>query len=111
MISKPNEQVQVWVMDFDPTNPSEGGDEISFWDYDNESLTLQIWDKDATKLEEKYADSNHLFLSEGATYYELKIIDAAGNSSSVLNLVGINGTEITLDGLFTNKNLSPDFYL
>ena len=104
MISEPNVQVQDWIMDFDSRNPSEGGDKIRFWDQDlvNNFLTPHEWDKKTTQLEEKYANSSHLFLSEGATYYELKIIDADGNSSSVLNLVGTN---ITLDGLFENKNL------
>ncbi len=57
----------------------------------------------------KSADDKHPFLSEGAEYYDLQINRGADVNNpiwlSVLNLVGVNGTEITLQGLIDNKNL------
>jgi len=64
------------------------------------------WEKDKTSLVEHKADSEHPFLAEGTTYYELRAINTINNNIeySVLNLVGSN---ITLDALFTNGNLDP----
>jgi hypothetical protein len=45
-------------------------------------------------------------MSEGEKYYSLQAISKTDEKwYSVLNLVGIDGTEITLDGLFANGNL------
>jgi hypothetical protein len=99
-ITNYSEQIPHWIMDFDSRNPSGGGDKIEFVI----NGIIQKWNINTTKLEEKYADTNHPFLSEGATYYDLRTISPFG-SSPALNLVGIDGTKISLDGLIANGNL------
>ena len=94
-----------WIMDFDARNPDVGGDKINtfYARFDFNWVTF------GTNLEKKSADDKHPFLSEGAEYYDLQI--NSGNDMnnpiwlSVLNLVGIDGTEITLQGLIANGNL------
>jgi len=94
-----------WLMDFDSGKRVDGGDAIRFYDLP-EGDVPHTWSKDTTELEERYADENHPFLSDGATYYALQAQSATdGNWYSVLNLVGTNGATITLDGLFANGNL------
>ncbi len=94
-----------WVMDFDSRNPLDGGDKINFRFNGIDSN----WTISATNIEKKSADDKHPFLSEGAEYYDLQINRGADVNNpiwlSVLNLVGVNGTEITLQGLIDNKNL------
>jgi len=94
-----------WVMDFDPRNPLDGGDMVNYFLDDTDFN----WDTSRTSLEKKSADKEHPFLSEDAEYYELRVNTSTDenieNWLSVLNLVGINGTKITLDGLIANGNL------
>ena len=78
----------------------------------NESLELakeQLINESADLLEKKSADKEHPFLSEDAEYYELRVNTSTDenieNWLSVFNLVGIDGTEITLQGLIANGNL------
>ena len=95
-------------MDFDARNPAVGGDIINFRDKsDPDSSHRWINDAEYTKLITHEANASHLFLSEGAEYYELQVRANDKNDKnwySVLNLVGINGEEITLDSLFANNN-------
>jgi VCBS repeat-containing protein len=94
-----------WLMDFDTRKPSDGGDRIKYFDFTGSDLTSHTFSKSETALEERYADSNHPFMSEGEKYYSLQAISKTDEKwYSVLNLVGIDGTEITLDGLFANGN-------
>lgn len=92
-------------MDFDTHNPDDGGDKIDLF-LDTKNFN---WDKSTTALEKRSADNNHPFLSEGAAYYELQVNTSTDPKvpdwHSVLNLVGVNGTEITLDRLIANGNL------
>jgi VCBS repeat-containing protein len=94
-----------WVMDFDGRNPDVGGDKINFF----LGRTDFNWAVSGTNLEKKSADDKHPFLSEGAEYYDLQINRGADLNNpiwfSILNLVGISGTEITLDSLIANGNL------
>jgi VCBS repeat-containing protein len=105
-------QSNSWVMDFNFSPTEKGGDKITFYENDlNESFTPQVWNPLKTQLVSHTADDNHPFLSDGATYYEL-LVQSNVNSNdlnwySLLNLVGTNGTAITLDGLFANGNLNP----
>ncbi len=94
-------KINDWVMDFDPRNPLDGGDMINYFLDDTDFN----WDRSRTILEKKSADNEHPFLSEGATYYELRATDSFGIEFSILNLVGISGTEMTLDSLIANGNL------
>jgi VCBS repeat-containing protein len=94
-----------WIIDFNSSNFTNGVDIIRFNKEVNDS---HIWTKNTTKLEEKYADSSHPFLSDGTSYYDLQAdLASDGNWYSIFNLVGINGAEITLDSLFANGNLNP----
>ena len=94
-----------WVMDFDSRKPIDGGDKINF------SLDAADfnWAVSGTNLEKKSADAKHPFLSEGAEYYDLQINRGADLNNpiwfSILNLVGVDGTEITLQRLIDNGNL------
>jgi VCBS repeat-containing protein len=89
-----------WIMDFDSRKPTLGGDQIKFFDFTEIALIG------------RQADGNHPFLSEGAKYYELQFYsDSIRDWSSVFNLVGINGTEITLDSLIANGNLVNNNFL
>ncbi len=94
-----------WVMDFDGRNPDVGGDKINFF----LGRTDFNWAVSGTNLEKKSADDKHPILSEGAEYYDLQINRSADVNNpiwlSILNLVGVDGTEITLQGLIDNKNL------
>ncbi len=94
-----------WVMDFDSRKPIDGGDKINFF----LGATDFNWEISGTNLEKKSADAKHPFLSEGAEYYDLQINRGADLNNpiwfSILNLVGISGTEITLDSLIANGNL------
>ena len=94
-----------WIMDFDSRKPIDGGDKINFF----LGRTDFNWATSGTNLEKKSADKEHPFLSEGAEYYDLQINRGADLNNpiwfSILNLVGVDGTEITLQGLFDNKNL------
>jgi hypothetical protein len=94
-----------WIMDFDARNPDVGGDKINFF----LGRTDFNWATSGTNLEKKSADAKHPFLSEGADYYDLQINTNPDVNNpiwfSVLNLVGVDGTEITLQGLIDNKNL------
>ncbi len=95
-----------WVMDFDARKkPIDGGDKIYF----NPGIPNFNWDESIASLEKKFADDNHPFLSEDAEYYELRVNRSADENIpdwlSVLNLVGVDGTEITLAGLIANGNL------
>jgi large repetitive protein len=98
-----------WVMDFDSRKPLEGGDKINYFESIVSSSVGHIWSQAKTQLVLHAADDSHLFLSEGEKYYELKVQSSIflndPNWYSVLNLVGTNGAEITLDGLFANGNL------
>ena len=98
-----------WVMDFDSRKPLEGGDKINYFESIGSSSVGHIWSQAKTQLVLHAADDSHLFLSEGEKYYELKVQSSIflndPNWYSVLNLVGTNGAEITLDGLFANGNL------
>ncbi len=111
-------QINDWIMDFDGSNPNNGGDKIEFVDISRLDatrlvLTPHVWKNDVnkTQLIQHQADSLHPFLSEGSIYYELQAKSSVNltdtNWYSVLNLVGTNGTAITLDGLFANGNLNP----
>jgi VCBS repeat-containing protein len=95
----------IWAMDFDMRNPDVGGDKIDLLF----GITDFNWDASRTELEKKSADKEHPILSEGAEYYELRVNTSTDenieNWFSVLNIVGIDGTEITLQGLIDNKNL------
>jgi Ca2+-binding RTX toxin-like protein len=94
-----------WIIDFNSSNFTNGVDIIWF---NKEVNNSHIWTKNTTKLEEKYADSSHPFLSDGTSYYDLQAdLASDGNWYSIFNLVGINGAEITLDSLFANGNLNP----
>jgi hypothetical protein len=92
-------------MDFDGRNPDIGGDKINFF----LGRTDFNWVMSGTNLEKKSADAKHPFLSEGAEYYDLQINTNPDLNNptwfSVLNLVGVDGTEITLQGLIANGNL------
>ncbi len=94
-----------WIMDFDARNPDVGGDKInlSYARFDFNWVTF------GANLEKKSADDKHPFLSKGAEYYDLQINSVNDMNNpiwlSVLNLVGVDGTEITLDGLIANGNL------
>jgi VCBS repeat-containing protein len=94
-----------WVMDFDSRNPDVGGDKINLF---YAKLDFN-WVTFGTNLEKKFADDKHPFLSEGAEYYDLQINSVNDMKNpiwlSVLNLVGVDGTEITLQDLIDNKNL------
>jgi hypothetical protein len=95
-----------WIMDFDArSKPIDGGDKIDLFLF---GINF-IWDESTTKLEKKSADKEHPFLSEDAEYYELRVNTSTDenieNWLSVFNLVGIDGTEITLQGLIANGNL------
>ena len=94
-----------WIMDFDARNPVDGGDKINLFF----GGTDFKWAMSGTNLEKKSADKEHPFLSEGAEYYDLQINRGADLNNpiwfSILNLVGVDGTEITLQGLIDNKNL------
>ena len=94
-----------WVMDFDMRKPIDGGDKIDLFI----GGTNFNWGVSNTKLEKYFADNENPFLSEGAEYYDLLVNTSADTNNpnwlSVLNLVGTNGTEITLDGLIANRNL------
>ena len=94
-----------WIMDFDGRNPDVGGDKINFF----LGRTDFNWAISGTNLEKKFADDNHPFLSEGAEYYDLQINHGTDLNNpiwfSILNLVGVDGTEITLQGLIANGNL------
>ncbi len=94
-----------WVMDFDGRKPIDGGDKINFF----LGATDYNWAISGTNLEKKSADDKHPFLSEGAEYYDLQINRSADLNNpiwlSILNLVGVDGTEITLQGLIDNGNL------
>ena len=94
-----------WIMDFDGRNPDVGGDKINFF----LGRTDFKWAISGTNLEKKFADDNHPFLSEGAEYYDLQINRGTDLNNpiwfSILNLVGVDGTEITLQGLIANGNL------
>ena len=94
-------KINDWVMDFDPRNPFDGGDMINYFLDDTDFN----WDRSRTILEKKSADNEHPFLSEGATYYELRATESFGIEFSILNLVGISGAEMTLDSLIANGNL------
>ena len=98
-----------WIMDFNSNKPSEGGDEINYSSFLTSGLIVHKWDPFKTQLVSHDAGDSHPFLSEGAKYYELKVQSSADlddpNWYSIFNLVGINGNEITLDGLFANENL------
>ncbi len=94
-------------MDFNSTNPSNGGDKIDYFIYSNSNGRIDhVWDPEKTQLVTHTADANHPFLSDGATYYELQVQSSINSNDpnwySVLNLVGTN---VTLDGLFANENL------
>ena len=103
-LSSPNKQTQDWIMDFDPRNPLDGGDAIRLDNIMNISdFTDHPWFENYTKLKEHHADSNDKFLSEGATYYELIVIDPDTETEySIFNLVGNN---INLYDLLANENL------
>jgi VCBS repeat-containing protein len=94
-------KINDWVMDFD----SLGGDKIEYFDDGGVGLLIRTWTESTTRLEERFADDKHPFLSAGAAYYELQVQSSNNlndkNWYSVLNLVGAN---ITLDGLFANQN-------
>ncbi len=94
-----------WVMDFDARNPDVGGDKIQL-NYPRFDFN---WVTFGTNLEKKSADDKHPFLSEGAEYYDLQINRGTDLNNpiwfSILNLVGVDGTEITLQGLIDNGNL------
>ena len=94
-----------WVMDFDSRKPIDGGDQINFF----LGATDFNWAVSGTNLEKKSADAKHPFLSEGAEYYDLQINRGADLNNpiwfSILNLVGVDGTEITLQRLIDNGNL------
>jgi hypothetical protein len=94
-----------WVMDFDSRNPDVGGDKIDYF----AGIFDFIWNNSTTNLEKKSADDKHPFLSEGAEYYDLQINRGADLNNpiwfSILNLVGVDGTEITLQRLIDNGNL------
>jgi hypothetical protein len=102
-----------WVMDFKLSPTIEGGDKIKFVEELSENLfpIYHKWNPLKTQLVSHNADTNHPFLSEGAKYYELQVQSSVNlndfNWYSVFNLVGTNGTAITLDGLFANGNLNP----
>ncbi len=103
----PDKKTQDWIMDFDPRNPLVGGDEIVLANF----MTIpgyrdHPWDENFTKLIEHRADAKDKFLSEGATYYELIIINPNTQLEySIFNLVGNN---INLHDLFVNKNFFWD---
>ena len=94
-----------WIMDFNMRNSDAGGDQIDF----RFEETDFNWNESITNLEKKSADKEHPFLSEGAEYYELKVNLSADENNenwfSILNLVGIDDTEITLASLIANGNL------
>jgi VCBS repeat-containing protein len=102
---KTTEQSKNWIMDFNFSPTDQGGDEILFY----KDFNVHKWDSNKTQLVSHTADANHPFLSEGARYYELKVQSSVNSNDpnlySVFNLVGTNGTEITLDGLIANRNL------
>jgi hypothetical protein len=111
-------KINDWIMDFDGSNPNNGGDKIEFvdilrFDASRFVLTPHVWKNDVnkTQLIKHEADSLHTFLSEGSIYYELQAKSSVNSTDtnwySVLNLVGTNGTAITLDSLFANGNLNP----
>jgi len=105
MLSKTSISID-WIMDFDArSKPIDGGDKIDLFLFGVDF----IWDESTTKLEKKSADKEHPFLSEGAEYYDLQINRGADLNNpiwfSILNLVGVDGTEITLQGLIANGNL------
>jgi VCBS repeat-containing protein len=110
---KTTTQIGNWVMDFNASNPTDGGDKISYREDDRtpttSSIVDHIWNPLKTQLLSHTADTNHPYLSDGVTYYELRVQSSVNSNDlnwySVLNLVGINGAEITVDGLFANKNL------
>ncbi len=98
-----------WIMDFNPNKPSEGGDEIRYSSSSINDITVHKWDPAKTQLVQHTANASHPFLSDDATYYELRVQSSIDkddtNWYSVFNLVGFNGMDITLDGLFNNDNL------
>ncbi len=92
-----------WIMDFNFSPTSEGGDEINLKVRENGEANSYTWDISKTKLSKYQADSSHQFLSDGADYYELAVkLPNDENWHTVFNLVG---TDITLEGLFANTNL------
>ncbi len=92
-----------WIMDFNFSPTSEGGDEINLKVRENGEANSYTWDINKTKLSKYQADSSHQFLSDGADYYELAVkLPNDENWHTVFNLVG---TDITLEGLFANTNL------
>ena len=95
---------KIWIIDFNFSPTDEGGDRIEFFEYKSEFS--HAWAREKTQLVPHTADDNHLFLSEGAQYYELKVQSSVNSNDSnwysVLNLVG---TDLTVKGLFDNGNL------
>jgi VCBS repeat-containing protein len=100
-----------WVMDFKFSPTIEGGDKIKFVEELSENLfpIYHKWNSLKTQLVSHTADTNHPFLSEGAKYYELQVQSSIdlndSNWYSLFNLVGTNGTDLTVSGLFANENL------
>jgi VCBS repeat-containing protein len=104
------EQSNSWVMDFNFSPTEEGGDKITFFEEISDiGFSLHEWTLTKTQLVPRTADESHPFLSDEASYYELKVqssIDLEDtNWYSVFNLVGIDDTQITLAGLIANGNL------
>jgi VCBS repeat-containing protein len=104
ILSKTSRSID-WIMDFDSRKLIDGGDKIDLFF----GFTDFNWDISRTSLEKKSADKEHPFLSEDAEYYELRVNTSTDenieNWLSILNLVGVDGTEITLQGLIANGNL------
>jgi VCBS repeat-containing protein len=91
---------KIWIMDFNSNEPDFGGDVLKFVFPTTGSFAT--WDPAKTKLVENHADDNHPFLSEGATYYELRTTDSFGIEFAVFNIVG---SDLTLQDLIANGNL------
>ena len=98
-----------WIMDFNSSTPSAGGDKIDYIYLFNNNVINHSWDPFKTQLVTHTADASNLFLSEGAKYYELQVKSSVNSNDpnwySVFNLVGTNGTDLTAIGLFANGNL------
>ncbi len=98
-----------WIMDFNSSKPSAGGDKIDYIYLFNNNVINHSWDPFKTQLVTHTADASNLFLSEGAKYYELQVKSSVNSNDpnwySVFNLVGTNGTDLTAIGLFANGNL------
>jgi len=99
-----------WIMDFNSRNSSDGGDTVNYFLRPSLSaLVKHVWAPTKTQLVTHTADANHPFLSDGAKYYELQVQSSINSNDpnwySLFNLVGTNGTDITVSGLFANGNL------